>query len=286
MTSKNNPPITIAIVIPARFGSKRFEGKPLAKIGSLSMLQHTCQSALSAQGLLNNLKLATKISTKIIVATEDQRVLDHAKSISGVTAVMTPDSCPTGSDRVLKALELLNLAPEIIINLQGDAPFTPAHFISQIASALIKTTDCSVATPIVNLSWEDLDDFRENKKITPFSGTTVITNSRQQAIWFSKNIIPAIRQEEKLREKSEFSPVYQHIGLYGFKLDALKKFVALKESIYEQLEGLEQLRLLENGIAIHAEEVSYGEHPPMPGIDTLEDLKRTVELLKKTGRLI
>ena len=289
--TENTPKITtVAIVIPARFGSSRFEGKPLAKIGSLTMLQHTCQTALDALELLNTMsgsvKAPSRISAKVIVATEDQRVFDHAACIHNITPVMTPDTCPTGSDRALSALELLNIEPDIVVNLQGDAPFTPAHFISQIVQALIGEPDCLVATSAVALNWQELDNFRENKKITPFSGTSVIINSKQNAVWFSKNIIPAIRKEEKYREKNKLSPVYQHIGLYGFKLNALRDFVKLQESTYEKLEGLEQLRLLENGIDIHVETVTYGGHPVFPGIDTLEDLKRTEALLKKSGRLV
>ncbi|MES2204090.1 MAG: manno-octulosonate cytidylyltransferase [Pseudomonadota bacterium] len=256
----------VAIVIPARYGSSRFAGKPLAKIGSKTMLQHTCDTALAAAKTLGNVA--------VIVATEDPRVLEHAQSILGVIPVMTPDSCPTGSDRVLAAIDALNISPQVVINLQGDAPFTPTHFLSQIAQVLLDHPEFSVATPAVQLTWEELDKFRESKKITPFSGTTVVMDTKQKALWFSKNVIPAIRGEEKLRLKESYSPVYQHIGLYGFQLDALRKFVALPESVYEKLEGLEQLRLLENGLSIRVEKVSYGKYGPIPGVDTPEDLKR------------
>lgn len=265
----------IAIVIPARYGSSRFAGKPLAKIGSKTMLQHTCDTALEAVKTLGDVA--------VIVATEDQRVFEHAQSILGVIAVMTPDSCLTGSDRVLAAIDALNISPQVVINLQGDAPFTPSHFISQIAQVLLDHSEYSVATPAVQLTWEELDKFRESKKTTPFSGTTVVMDQQQKALWFSKNIIPAIRGEEKLRLKESYSPVYQHIGLYGFQLTALRQFVALPESVYEKLEGLEQLRLLENGFSIRVEKVSYGKYGPIPGVDTPEDLKRAEELWVRTS---
>lgn len=263
----------IAIVIPARYGSSRFEGKPLAKIGPKTMLQHTCDAALEAAKKLGNVA--------VIVATEDQRIFDHAQSIVNVIPVMTPDSCPTGSDRVLAAIDALTISPQVVINLQGDAPFTPSHFIAQIAQVLLDHPEFSVATPAVQLTWKELNQFRESKKVTPFSGTTVVMDANQKALWFSKNIIPAIRGEEKLCLKESYSPVYQHIGLYGFQLDALRKFVALPESYYEKLEGLEQLRLLENGLSIRVEKVSYGKHGPIPGVDTPEDLKRAEEMWKK-----
>lgn len=256
----------IAIVIPARYGSSRFEGKPLAKIGPKTMLQHTCDTALKAAKTLGDVA--------VIVATEDQRIFEHAQSIAGVIPVMTPVSCPTGSDRVLAAIDALSLQPQVVINLQGDAPFTPSHFLSQIAQVLLDSPEYSVATPAVQLTWQELDDFRESKKTTPFSGTTVVIDVHQQALWFSKNIIPAIRGEEKYRSKDAYSPVYQHIGLYAFQLSALRQFVALPESYYEKLEGLEQLRLLENSLSIRVEKVSYGKYGPIPGVDTPEDLKR------------
>lgn len=258
--------MSVVIVIPARFGSSRFPGKPLEKIGMHTMLEHTCYAALAAAKQLGN--------TMVIVATEDQRVFNHAKTISGVTPVMTPDTCPTGSDRVLAAIDALSLQPNVVINLQGDAPFTPPEFMTQLAKVLLDHPPYAVATPAVQLTWAELDGLRESKKTTPFSGTTVVMNAEQQALWFSKNIIPAIRGEKKLRQQSSYSPVYQHIGLYGFQLAALRQFVALPESDYERWEGLEQLRLLENGLTIRIEKVNYGDKSPMPGVDTPEDLAR------------
>ena len=117
----------VAIVIPARFGSSRFPGKPLAKIGPHTMLEHTCHTALAT----------TLEDVVVIVATEDQRIFEHAQHIAGVIPVMTPDTCPTGSDRALSAIDALALQPQIVINLQGDAPFTPPHFITQLAQALL-----------------------------------------------------------------------------------------------------------------------------------------------------
>ena len=112
--------------------------------------------------------------------------------------------------------------------------------------------DTEVLTPAVRLRWGELDALRASKETTPFSGTTVVIDKADNALWFSKNIIPALRKEDNLKAENEFSPVHQHIGLYGFRRDILEKFVAWPQSHYEQLEGLEQLRLLENGISIKA----------------------------------
>ncbi len=262
--------MAVAIVIPARYASSRFPGKPLAKIGSKTMLQHTCDTALAAAKYLQNVS--------VIVATEHRSIFEHASDISGIIPVMTPDTCPTGSDRVLAALDALDLRPEVVINLQGDAPFTPPNFIAQIAQGLLDHPQYAMVTPAVQLTWQELDILRQNKQTTPFSGTTVVMDVNQRALWFSKNLLPAIRNEEKYRAQEKFSPVYQHIGLYAFRPPVLRQFVALPESHYEKLEGLEQLRLLEHGFAIRIEQVSYGNYGPIPGIDTPEDLARAEAL--------
>ena len=143
--------------------------------------------------------------------------------------------------------------------------------------------EVEVVTPVHRLSWDDLDRLREAKKSTPFSGTTAIVDEDHKALWFSKNILPAIRKEDALREESDISPVHQHMGLYGFRTDILKKFCALPQGVYEQLEGLEQLRMLENGIAITAVHVDIDKGTIQSGIDTPEDLMRAEKLLQATS---
>lgn len=259
----------IAIVIPARYASTRFPGKPLAKIGPKTLLQHTSDAALGAARILGN--------TTVIVATEDRRIFEHAQSIAGITPVMTTAACLTGSDRVLAALDVLRMEPAIVVNLQADAPFTPSQFIVQIAQCLRDRPQFSVATPAAALTWGELERLRWHKQSTPFSGTTVVMTAEQRALWFSKNIIPALRGEHQLRQQHLDSPVYQHIGLYGFQLSALRLFVRLPESPYEKLEGLEQLRLLEHGVAIRIEKVVHSDKSRLlSGIDTPQDLQQAI----------
>ncbi len=207
----------------------------------------------------------------VFVTTEDQRIADHAAEI-GVECIITPDTCATGSDRVLAALEQRSQMPDYVLNLQGDAPFTPPSVVKAIIAAFESAPE--VVTPVHPLTWDDLDRLRENKKTTPYSGTTAIVNAHDQAIWFSKNIIPAIRKEGDLRKSSPISPVLQHIGLYGYRVDILKRFCALQPGFYETLEGLEQLRLIENGISITAVKVDIDKGQIQSGIDTPEDLAR------------
>ncbi|MCB1563535.1 MAG: 3-deoxy-manno-octulosonate cytidylyltransferase [Alphaproteobacteria bacterium] len=263
--------MTIAIAIPARYASTRFPGKPLAKIGGISMLERVTRVAKEAASGIKDIRF--------FVTTEDERIAAHAGEI-GVECVMTSESCPTGSDRVHEALEQLEDKPDFVINLQGDAPFTPVSVVRAMIKTFRDNPEAEVITPVHRLSWHDLDRLREAKKTTPFSGTTAILGKDNRALWFSKNIIPGIRKEESLRAESDISPVYQHMGLYGFRVDVLAKFCALPQGVYEQLEGLEQLRMLENGITVTAVPVEIEKGKMQSGIDTPEDLARAEKLLE------
>jgi 3-deoxy-manno-octulosonate cytidylyltransferase (CMP-KDO synthetase) len=214
----------------------------------------------------------------IVVSTEHERVVQHAAEI-GVTAVMTSESCATGSDRAWATYQALNKSYDAVINVQGDYPLTPPHFISEVIR-LLTLSDVQVATPAIRLTWDELDALRRNKTTTPFSGTTVIVDKSGRALWFSKIIIPALRTEQLLRSSSSHSPVLRHVGIYGFRPTALEKFAALPQGSYENLEGLEQLRLLENNIPIHVAIVDHLGQPCFTGVDSPEDIGRVEALLK------
>ncbi len=261
----------IAVVIPARFGSTRFPGKPLAKIAGQTMLERVVYLARKATEDFRD-------DVAIYVTTEDQRIADHADAI-GAKCILTSKDAPTGSDRMLEAIKKTKQNFEFVLNLQGDAPFTPKEAIEKIIREFQRDPDAEVITPVQQLTWDGLDALREAKKTTPFSGTTVIVDKTNHALWFSKNIMPAIRDEKTLRVDEKFSPVYQHIGLYGYHIETLEKFCALPQSYYEKREGLEQLRLLENGIRIKT--VSLLKSFIHSGIDSPEDLARAEALYAK-----
>ncbi len=231
------------------------------------MLQRTAQVAAKIDG------------AAFVIATDHADIMEHCRE-HDLPAVMTAPELPSGSDRALAAAKSFNPEANIIINLQGDAPFIdPSHIQAVIRGLENKNVD--IATPAISLSWEALDDLRKAKKTTPFSGTTVIENAGR-ALWFSKNIIPAIRNEKRLRETETLSPVLRHVGLYGFKRSALERFTQLPQSPYERLEGLEQLRALENGMHIAIVRVTTPQISS-PGIDTEEDLIRAEALIKTHG---
>lgn len=265
----------LAIAIPARYGSTRFPGKPLAMISGMSMLERVYKTARKAAE-------SFKDDVQIFITTEDRRIAAHAQEI-GAICIITPPSSPTGSDRVLSAIRQLDNWPDFIVNLQGDAPFTPPDVITSILSTYLNNPWYEVITPVHNLSWTDLDRLRAAKDKTPFSGTTAVINSQGRALWFSKNIIPAIRKEEVLRLASNKSPIHQHIGLYGFRTDILEKFCSLNEGVYEALEGLEQLRMLENGIHVQAVYANLPDGKIQSGIDSPEDIERAEAFIKAYG---
>jgi len=234
------------------------------------MIDHTVDVAkLASQNYKN---------VSVIVATDDARIEAHCNS-QGMDVLLTSDTCKTGSDRVLEAAVKLTETPDIIINLQGDAPLTPVSALEKVIREFSANPEAQVVTPVQQLSWNDLDKLRRNKQTTPFTGTTAVLNKHNKAMWFSKNIMPAMRKEEKYRHGGALSPVFQHLGLYGYRFDILKKFVNLPEGKYEELEGLEQLRFLENDISIYCVHVDPDEiiHS---GIDSPEDIGRAESLLR------
>ena len=196
---------------------------------------------------------------------------------------MTSTRCLTGTDRIAEAVEKLGDKPDFILNMQGDAPFTPPHYLRTLIEAFI-ASPCDVITPVTQLTWTQLDRLRTQKLTTPFSGTTATFNPQTgEAFWFSKHIIPAIRAEARLRLTETLSPVYQHIGLYGYARAALETFVSLPQGHFEALEGLEQLRLLEQGKRIRCIPVELPKGISLSGIDSPEDVMRAEQLIAEFG---
>lgn len=259
-----------AIIIPARFASTRFPGKPLAAINGKAMIDHVYDLAKDA--------IRTVKEAEVIVATDDDRIENHCKS-QGMNVLRTSETCKTGSDRVLEAAVKLSSEPDVIINLQGDAPLMPLSALTEIMHSFAAEPDIQVATPVKQLSWAELSKLRRKKKLTPFSGTTVVMNKNNNAMWFSKTVLPAIRKEDDMMIEDDLSPVYQHLGLYGYRLDILKKFVNLKEGVYEQLEGLEQLRFIENDIPVRCVPLQTGT-TIHSGIDSPEDVESAESTLR------
>lgn len=272
----------IMIGIPARYNSTRFPGKPLAMINGRTMLDRVVNKAKRASKSLN--ELASYINVSYFVTTDDQRIADHATNDLSTNVIMTPANCKTGTDRLLAALRQMDHDwPDFIVNLQGDAPFMPILVIESLIKYYIKHPEVDVVTPLHHLNWESLDALRASKQRSPFTGTTAIINQYGEAVWFSKSIMPAMRDEQKMREAGETCPVYQHMGIYGYTPQTLEKFCSLPQSHYEKIEQLEQLRFIENGITINTLQVEVGKGLIQSGIDTPEDVKAAEEFLATRG---
>ncbi|MBZ0265277.1 3-deoxy-manno-octulosonate cytidylyltransferase [bacterium] len=232
----------IACVIPARWGSTRLPGKMLADVAGKPLIVRTWETVNSA-----------KIFDTVLVATDNERIRDAIK-VAGGNAVMTDPELPSGSDRVLAALE--GIDADIVANVQGDEPLLPAEVIRKTTQLLVEREDFGVTTAACPLS-------KEHLQIPDIVKVTV--DNFQRALYFSRAPIPFARSK-----KPNESLFRRHIGLYVYRREILEKFCSWDVEALEECESLEQLRLLAHGVAIGVADV--GEIPP--GVDTIEDLHR------------
>jgi len=260
------------IVIPARYGSTRLPGKPLHPIAGRMLLERVAAIAMLAARQLGD--------ADVLVATDRERILAVARSL-GLDAVMTASAISSGSGRALAALQATGRTAGLVVNLQGDAPFTaPEHIVEIVQAARASAAD--VTTPVVQLDWARFDALLAHKQSTPASGTTCIRDGAGRAVWFSKAVLPFMRKEPELRAQGPLSPVLQHIGLYCYRTPALEAFEAAPQSQYELLEGLEQLRLIELGLDIRAVVVEPARIT-MSGVDSPADVERAERLIGEFG---
>ena len=275
------------IVIPARYGSKRFPGKPLAQLAGKAILQRVWDIADAVCRSRRDCEAVVATEEPLAAGEGSALIIDYCRE-HNIPVEITPSSCRSGSDRVWAVAANRAERPDVLLNLQGDNPLCPPQFISALLDAFEQHPETQVATPFTRLDWNALSLLRESKKGSPFSGTTVIVGADGNAKWFSKNIIPAIRGEEKLASEGGFSPVCRHVGLYAYKFAALAYFSQAPLGWYEKFEQLEQLRFIENGIPVRMVEVSYpaGYDASTSGVDSPEDLERAEKLIANAGELL
>ena len=266
---------SILLVIPARYASTRLPGKPLVKIGGVEMIRRVADIAACI--------CRHNEGCEYVVATDDERIASFCTE-HGIPAVMTAETCRSGTERCWDAVCRRQEKPELVINLQGDNPLCPPWVIQQLIDTW-RTEPGDVFTPCIHLSWEEYDRLVESKKSTPYSGTTVLVDHKGYAMAFSKNIIPAVRKPEKARASMEMSPVRRHVGLYAYTSSALQRYFELPESPYEvgAVEGLEQMRFLYNGLRVKMVETDYRGRKTTAGVDSPEDVQRVEEILKEYG---
>ncbi|MEO1330203.1 MAG: manno-octulosonate cytidylyltransferase [Pseudomonadota bacterium] len=237
------------IVIPARYASSRFPGKPLAPLrGATGVVKSLIERSWEAAAAVHGVDL-------VVVATDDDRIAEASKAF-GAEVVMTAETCRNGTERCRDALpaltERLGAAPEIVVNLQGDAPLTPPWFVEALIAEMRADPAVSVATPGLRCDGETLAALQADRAAGRVGGTTVVFNAARDALYFSKEVIPFCA--ERFAPEAA-TPVFHHVGLYGYRPAALEAYASWAPAGLETLEGLEQLRFLENGTPVRVVEV-------------------------------
>lgn len=258
----------VAIIIPARYGSRRFPGKPLVEIKGQSLLRRTWSIARTVERV-----------SAVYIATEDERVAAHARGF-GAKVIMTSPQCANGTERVHEAAKTLPRAPDAVVNFQGDAVLTPPWVLQALVDAFHDDPSVRLVTPAVRCSWQQYEDIKASKEKSPTSGTLVTFDRNHNALYFSKAVIPYMRITDM-----EVPPVYRHIGIYGYRFDTLEELAASEQTPLEVAEQLEQLRALENGIPIRVVVVDYGGRTHW-SVDAPEDIAIVEKLIEREGELL
>ena len=228
------------VIIPARFDSERFPGKPLKMLSVGGSQKSLIKLSWEAACKVKNVE-------EVFVATDDDRIRIEAESF-GARVVMTSKECKNGTERCAEAIENLNFDCDIVVNFQGDAPLTPDWFVEDLLNAFKENADTEIATPVLRLDGMSLNTLKLDRSYGLVGGTTVVFDNDFNALYFSKEIIPYF-DEKRLKEFANY-PIFQHVGVYAYKSETLLNYNSWKESNLEVLEGLEQLRFLENGCSI------------------------------------
>ncbi len=245
--------MNIVGIIPSRYASTRFPGKPLTDIAGKSMIQRVYEQARKAKSL-----------SDVYVATDDARIEEHVKSFGG-KVIMTSDKHQSGTDRCFEAVFEIPGMADVVINIQGDEPFIHPEQIDQVASCFLSPST-QIATLVMKMK-TTVDLFNPNVP-------KVVLNKDMEAIYFSRQAIPYMRGVEPEEWLNHFT-FFKHVGIYAYTVKALKEITSLKQSTLELAEGLEQLRWIENGYKI---KVKFTEFESV-AVDAPEDLKKLPKFL-------
>lgn len=244
----------VLIIIPARYASTRFPGKPLALLGGKPMIQHVVEQA-------------SRVGARVVVATDDERIADCVRAFGG-EVVMTATTHRSGTDRIIEAYQSIGRGEAIVLNLQGDEPFVQPEQIEQLLAAF-EDPSCQIATLAEPFAADSPDEVLHDP-----NSVKLVRSPEGRALYFSRSVIPYLRSVQT--ELCRHHTYYKHIGLYAFRSTILSELGALPMSALEQAESLEQLRWLEAGYHIRVMDT----HRATIGIDTPEDLERAEEFLR------
>ena len=247
--------MTFTAIIPARYASTRFPGKPLAVLGGKTVIQRVYEQV-------------SKVLNEVYVATDDERIFSCVESFGG-KAVMTRKDHQSGTDRIQEAVEKTGTQADVIINVQGDEPFIQP---SQIQTLMQLFDDLSTQIGTLGKPFESME------AVDNPNSPKIVTDNRGFALYFSRSIIPYIRGKERKDWFGEY-PFLKHLGVYAYRREVLAEVTKLPQSPLEKAESLEQLRWLQNGYRIR---VGLTDVETV-GIDTPEDLQRAEVLLNQIG---
>ncbi|MEQ5872848.1 3-deoxy-manno-octulosonate cytidylyltransferase [Sagittula sp. NFXS13] len=256
------------IFIPARYASTRYPGKPLVTLKGATgeakpLIQRAWEAAKQVKG-----------ADAVYVLTDDDRIREAAEGF-GADVLMTSDNARNGTERCAEGVSQLPEAPEVVVNLQGDAPLTPPWFVEALMAAM-DDPSVQMATPVLKCDHETLSNFVSDRQAGRVGGTTAVLRRDGNAIYFSKEVLPYVGNLETPPD------VWHHVGVYAYRPAALADYMSWDEGPIERAEGLEQLRFLENGASVTCVPVEA------PGrvfweLNNPVDVARIEGVLKKEG---
>jgi 3-deoxy-manno-octulosonate cytidylyltransferase (CMP-KDO synthetase) len=258
------------IVIPARYGSSRFPGKPLAPLRgatgqAVPLIERTWRAAMAVPGM-----------AAVWVATDDARIADLAAGF-GAEVVMTDPACANGTERCADAIARRGVRPGVVVNLQGDAPLTPPWFVTALVAAV--AGGAAVATPVLRLTPAAHRALVADRAAGRVGGTTAVADRAGRALYFSKEVLPFTG---RLYAAAEVVPAFHHVGVYAYTPDALDAYRAAGPCDLELLEGLEQLRFLWSGVPVACVEVA-SRGRAFWEVNNPEDVARVEAILAAEG---
>jgi 3-deoxy-manno-octulosonate cytidylyltransferase (CMP-KDO synthetase) len=236
--------VNTVILIPARYQSSRYPGKPLVPLkgaggAAKPLIQRSVEAARRVAGV-----------SGVFVTTDDERIAEACAGI-GVGVIMTSPECRNGTERCAEAISSLH-EPGLVVNFQGDALLTPPNYVEALINRMQADPDAMVATPAMRLRSDEVRILKREEEAGRVGGTSVVADAKGHALYFSKRLIPHLPSGAL---KGELSPVRLHVGIYAYQPQALAAYVAAPVSELETLEGLEQLRFLSIGVPVAVVEV-------------------------------
>jgi len=265
--------VSVLIVVPARYASTRYPGKPLVELrgadgDAKSLIRRSWDAAMQVKGV-----------DRVVVATDDERIADAARAF-GADVVMTSVDCQNGTERCAEAVGKVEGDYDIVVNLQGDAPLTPAWFVEDLVAGLRAQPNADVATPVLRTEGRALNGFLADRRAGRVGGTTAVFGADNNALYFSKEVIP---YTGKTYADDDETPVFHHVGVYAYRPAALAAYSGWSSGPLEQLEGLEQLRFLERGVPMLCVEVE-GKGRQFWELNNPEDVPLIEAMLQEMGQ--